>query len=102
MSLYLSGFQSDDSDSISWRAMSTSRLLVSTSSPGASSKRSGSTTSSAKFIVDIASTPPAAERMATSCSFWRITTRATATFCASSIACTSSLYGLAAPVPGSR
>ena len=89
-SWYFSGSKSEESESISWRAIVSSRSVVLTvASVVISSSESVGTTSSAKSIVSIASTPSRG-RMATRFSLERITTRAIATFPASSMASTSS------------
>ena len=70
--------------------MSSSRAVVFTSAASStSSRRSGGRTSSANSIVAIPSASPIG-RIATSCSFERITTRAIATLFVSRIASSSS------------
>ena len=90
-SRYFSGSNSDVSEPMSCSAISSSRLLafVALSASGSSSRRSTGTTSSWKSMVDIVSTSPAG-RIATRLSFERITTLATATLPACSIASSSS------------
>jgi len=91
-SRYLSGSNSEESESISCWAMSSSPLLVFfwSAASGTPSSWSGSITSSPNSRVSIVSTSPRG-RIATRFSFERITTRAIATLLAASIASSSSL-----------
>jgi hypothetical protein len=75
VSSYFSGWKSPDSDSISWRAIFSSRSLTLDALVGSPSSSSWGTTSSAKFMVDM-TRASSTGRMATRYCLVRMTTRA--------------------------